>query len=351
VSDIPSTSEKSSAPLSARRRLASLVGSLGPLLVLFVVIGLFGEADRVKEGTDVFFTHQNARTIAVQASPVIVAALGMTVIIIGGGIDLAAGTALALSATVLAWFLNKGYSPAMSVAAAIGTGCLTGFMNGVLVSALRVVPFIITLGTMTIYLGTAKYLANETTIRPPLADIPHAFESMVTPRPDPAWLVESLNIPNFAWGVWLALALAGILAVVLRYTVFGRYVFALGSNEQTARLCGINVPLVKIAVYTLGGLFVGIAGTYQFARLSSGNPMSGIGMELKFIAAVVIGGGSLTGGRGSVLGTVTGAVMMAVIASGCTLLGWRNPIQDIVIGAIIIAAVTLDQIRQRFWSH
>ncbi|HVU88832.1 MAG TPA: ABC transporter permease [Pirellulales bacterium] len=336
---------------SAPRRLTALASALGPLLVLFVVIGIFGEADQLKNGKSVFFTHQNTRTIAVQASPVIVAALGMTVIIIAGGIDLAAGTALALSATVLAWFLNAGYSAPVSIAAAIGTGCLTGFVNGVLVSALRVVPFIVTLGTMTIYLGIAKYIANETTIRPPLADIPHAFETMVTPRPDPAWLIEALHVPNVAWGVWLALVLAVILALVLRYTVFGRYVFALGSNEQTARLCGINVPLMKIAVYTLGGLFVGIAGTYQFARLSSGNPMSGIGMELKFIAAVVIGGGSLTGGRGSVLGTVTGAVMMAVIASGCTLLGWRNPIQDIVIGAIIIAAVTLDQVRQRFWSN
>jgi len=333
------------------RRISSWIGTLGPLLVLLCVIAMFGEADHLKKGQDVFFTYQNARTIAVQASPVIVAALGMTIVIIAGGIDLAAGTALALSATVLAWFLNKGYSPLVSVTAAIGTGCLTGFINGVLVSALRVVPFIVTLGTMTIYLGTAKYLANETTIRPPLGIIPSAFNSMVTPSPEPAWLVESLGVPNFAWGVWLALALAGVLAVVLRYTVFGRYVFALGSNEQTARLCGVNVPLMKIAVYTLGGLFVGIAGTYQFARLSSGNPMSGNGMELKFIAAVVIGGGSLTGGRGSVLGTVTGAIMMAVIASGCTQLGWRNPIQDIVIGAIIIAAVTLDQVRQRFWSN
>jgi ribose transport system permease protein len=351
VSDpVPSETTRPPVPPTVARKVTGLLGALGPLLVLLVVIVLFGQADYMKNGKGVFFTHQNARTIAVQASPVVVAALGMTVIIIAGGIDLAAGTALALSATVLAWFLNNGYSPVLSVAAAIGTGCLTGFINGVLVSVLRVVPFIITLGTMTIYLGTAKYIANETTIRPPLDEIPKAFESMVTPRPDPAWLIESLHLPNFAWGVWLALGLAIILAAVLRYTVFGRYVFALGSNEQTARLCGINVPLTKIAVYTLGGLFVGIAGTYQFARLSSGNPMSGIGMELKFIAAVVIGGGSLTGGRGSVLGTATGAVMMAVISSGCTLLGWRNPIQDIVIGAIIIAAVTLDQMRQRYWS-
>ena len=172
----------------------------------------------------------------------------------------------------------------------------------------------------------------------------------MTPRPEPAWLIESLHVPNFAWGVWLALVLAVLLAAVLRYTVFGRYVFALGSNEQTARLCGINVPLMKIAVYTLGGLFVGIAGTYQFARLSSGNPMSGMGMELKLIAAVVIGGGSLNGGRGSVLGTVArggddgrNCQRLHVTGSGET----RS--RKSSIGVIIIAAVTLDQIRQRRW--
>src|SRR4029077_13039164 len=127
----------------------------------------------------------------------------------------------------------------------------------------------------------------------------------------------------------------------------GRYVYALGSNEATARLCGINVWFNKISLYSLAGFFVGVAGMYQFSRLSSGNPTSGIGMELRIIAAVVIGGGSLSGGRGTVLGTLTGAAIMAVIASGCTQLGLNNPIQDIILGVIIIVAVTLDQLRQR----
>ena len=143
------------------------------------------------------------------------------------------------------------------------------------------------------------------------------------------------------------LLLAVVLALVLRYTIFGRYVFALGSNESTARLCGINVAWNKIAVYTLSGFFIGIAGLFQFSRLSVGNPTSGVGMELRIIAAVVIGGGSLSGGRGSVIGTLTGAAIMAVIASGCTQLGLSNPVQDIILGVIIIVAVTLDQIRQR----
>jgi ribose/xylose/arabinose/galactoside ABC-type transport system permease subunit len=137
------------------------------------------------------------------------------------------------------------------------------------------------------------------------------------------------------------------LSLVLRYTVFGRHVFALGSNEQTARLCGLNVPALKVAVYTLSGLFVGLAGVYQFAKLKVGNPTSGLGMELKIIAAVVIGGASLSGGRGTVLGTLTGALLMQTIASGCTQLGLSNPVQDIILGIIIVAAVTVDQIRQR----
>jgi ribose/xylose/arabinose/galactoside ABC-type transport system permease subunit len=124
-------------------------------------------------------------------------------------------------------------------------------------------------------------------------------------------------------------------------------VFALGSNEATVRLCGINVSRTRIAVYALGGLFAGIAGIYQFTALGQGDPMGGVGKELRIIAAVVVGGGSLSGGRGSVLGTLSGAAIMAVIDHGCTMLGIDDMYQDILIGAIIIAAVALDQYRQR----
>jgi ribose transport system permease protein len=137
------------------------------------------------------------------------------------------------------------------------------------------------------------------------------------------------------------------VSLVLRFTIFGRYVFALGSNEQTARLCGLNVPALKVAVYTLGGLFVSLAGVYQFAKLNVGNPTSGVGLELKVIAAAVIGGASLSGGRGTILGTLAGALLMQTISSGCTQLEIRNPVQDIILGVIIVAAVTIDQIRQR----
>lgn len=314
-------------------------GSLGPLVALLLVIAFFGIADTVKNGDGSFLTAQNFRTVSVQMSTVAVAALGMTIVIIAGGIDLSAGTALALSATTMAWCLKSGYGVPAALAGAVGIGMLAGFINGLLISALRVVPFIVSLGTMTAYLGLAKTIAKESTVRPDPSQIPEWLPTLVSVLPKDHFLVANC--------VWVGLALAVILSAVLRYTVFGRYVFAIGSNEATARLCGVPVTLVKIAVYTLAGLFVGIAGIYQFARLSSGNPTSGIGLELKVIAAVVIGGGSLSGGRGSVVGTLAGAAMMQVIASGCTLLGLSNPLQDVIIGVIIVAAVTVDQWRVR----
>jgi ribose/xylose/arabinose/galactoside ABC-type transport system permease subunit len=193
---------------------------------------------------------------------------------------------------------------------------------------------------MTAYLGIAKLVADETTVRPPLDSVPGWMAGLAMPTPDPPWLLV-------APGVWIMFAMAAILSLVLRYTVFGRYVFALGSNEQTARLCGLNLPALKVAVYTLSGFFVGLAGIYQFAKLKVGNPTSGIGLELKVIAAVVIGGASLRGGRGTILGTLAGALLMQTIASGCTQLGLSNPVQDIILGIIIVAAVTVDQLRQR----
>ena len=393
--------------------------SLRPFLALVVVTGLFCVADVIVNGDKAsFYTDRSLRTVAAQTATVAVAALGMTVIIIAGGIDLSVGTTIALCATVLAWSLKEDVAtrmfglqpirvvmkplsaakaelervnkkldeltatsqkaggntmptdiekliterdrlrgevsqlrrPYLPIAAltsvvvlliTIGCGAVCGFVNGALVSYLRLVPFIVSLGTMQVYLGLAKKIASETTVRPDNAtQVPYWFGDLLSVRPQALWLGLPL-------GVWLTLLLAAALAAVLHYTVFGRYVFALGSNEATARLCGINVRWNKIAIYTLGGLFVGIAGLYQFSRLTVGNPTSGSGLELKVIASVVIGGGSLNGGRGSVLGTLTGALIMSVITSGCTALGLTNPIQDMILGIIIVAAVTIDQLRQR----
>jgi ribose/xylose/arabinose/galactoside ABC-type transport system permease subunit len=317
-----------------------LAGQFGPLLALFLVFIFFAVTDAAQPDGGRFTSLRNMQTMLISSAPVVVGALGMTVIIIAGGIDLSAGTAIALCATVMAWMLKQGAPVELALVCCLMTGCAAGSVNGVMISALNVAPFIVTLGTMTAYLGIAKLVADETTVRPPLSSVPDWMNGLAMPAPDPPWLLV-------APGVWIMLALAVVLSLVLRYTVFGRHVFALGSNEQTARLCGLNLPALKVAVYTLGGLFVGLAGVYQFAKLKVGNPTSGLGLELKIIAAVVIGGASLSGGRGTVLGTLTGALLMQTIASGCTQLGLSNPVQDIILGIIIVAAVTVDQIRQR----
>lgn len=351
------TSLEKTDTASLRRRFSLLGSALGPFLALGVVFLFFALAEEWQSGRRNFVTADNARLISVNTAAVAIGALGMTVVIISGGIDLSAGTALAMCATVLAWALKDNYSAWLAVPLALGAGCVAGCLNGLLISALRVVPFIVTLGTMTFYLGFGKMVAHETTVRPEISrQVPAWLQQFLSVRSEALWpsyhsatpwIEWTLNWVRFPLGVWLGLLLAAILAAVLKYTVFGRHVFALGSNEATARLCGINVPLVKIAVYTLSGLFIGIAGIYQFSRLSSGNPTSGIGLELRIIAAVVIGGGSLNGGRGSVLGSLAGAAIMYVIASGCTQLGLTNPVQDMILGVIIVAAVTLDQLRQR----
>ena len=211
---------------------------------------------------------RNLQAMLISSAPVVTAALGMTIVIIAGGIDLSAGTAVALCATVMAWVLNEGGPIELALILCVLTGCVAGGVNGILISTLKVAPFIVTLGTMTAYLGIAKLVADETTVRPPLESVPSWMNGLAMPGPDPAWLLV-------APGVWIMLLMAVVVSLVLRYTVFGRYVFALGSNEQTARLCGINVPALKVAVYTLAGLFVGLAGIYQFAKLKVGNPISG----------------------------------------------------------------------------
>ena len=203
------------------------------------------------------------------------------------------------------------------------------------------IPFIVTLGTMSVYLGIAKQIARETTVRPDrYTQVPVWLRDFLSTR------TEALHF-GLPLGVWVALVLSLLVGFVLKYTVFSRHVFALGSNESTARLCGISVTRTKIAVYTLAGLFVGLGGLFQFSRLSVGNPTSGLGMELQIIAAVVIGGGSLSGGSGTVLGTLAGAAIMSVIQSGCTQLGINNPMQDIILGGIILVAVFVDQLRHR----
>ncbi len=339
----------SSPPIETFEKKAPLLSSwqiwmerLGPLLALVVVVAGFAIADQVW-GQGRFIEIRNARVILVFTAPVAVAALGMTLVIMTGGIDLSAGTASMLCATVLACTLNADCPVSVSVLAAVGTGAACGLCNGLLIGVLRIPPFIVTLGSMTIFLGIAKHLANSSTVFVDRQRIPEWLSKFTSTAP-PHWYGWLPNIPS---GVWFALTISVVVAIILSLTVFGRHVLAVGSNEATARLCGVNVFATKVYVYALAGMLFGIAGLYSFSLLRMANPSEGIGKELKFIAAVVIGGGSLIGGRGSVLGTLAGATIMGVISSGCDQLGVANATQDIMIGIIIIAAVSIDQFRNR----
>lgn len=328
---------------------------IGPLIALLIVIGLFAALDHfLSQGR--FASVRNLRVMLNAASLVAVPALGMTLIIIAGGIDLSAGTALTLCATVLAVCLKFNETlvfqigdmtvlstVTIALTLTVLTGLLCGLLNGLVISTMRIVPFIVTLGSMTIFLGVGKIISGESTVYPKREAISAWLKDFCsTGLPD----VYFGWIPNIPSSVIVAVILALIVAAVLRYTVFGRNVFAVGSNESTARLCGVNIPLTITLVYMLAGLFVAIGGIYNFANIKNGNPSAGQGLELDIIAAVVLGGGSLSGGRGSVLGTMTGAMIMAVIRSGCDQLSIPNPYQDIIIGLIIIAAVAIDQLRQ-----
>jgi ribose/xylose/arabinose/galactoside ABC-type transport system permease subunit len=242
---------------------------------------------------------------------------------------------VALATVVTAVLLRQGYDPAVAALGALGAAALCGLMNGLLITRLRVVPFIVTLGTMLLVRGAAKGVAEERRIEAPLTWL----NTLLRTARDGS----GFGVP---FGVWLAIFLALLVAGVMRYTRFGRHLFAIGSNERTARLCGVRIDRRKLQVYTASAVLAGLAGLLEFSRLSVGDPTVAVGFELDVIAAVIIGGGSLNGGKGTVLGTVAGAAIMAVIQIGCSQQGLPNWVQQIVTGVIIVTAVALDRWRQ-----
>lgn len=281
-----------------------------------------------------FFSPANLELMARQAAIVSVAALGMTMVIVSGGIDLSVGSVIALSTVVTALFLRDGSWPIVAAAGAVAAGAMCGLVNGLLITGLRVVPFIVTLGTMLLVRGAAKGLSDERRLEAPLTWLNGLLRTVRDG--------DGLLLPG---GIWVAVVLAVIVAITLQYTRFGRHLFAIGSNERTARLCGVRVERDKIAVYALAGALAGLAGVLEFSRLSVGDPTVAVGAELGVIAAVIIGGGSLSGGKGTVVGTLAGAAIMTVIQIGCSQHGLPNWVQEIVTGTIIVFAVALDRLR------
>ena len=311
----------------------SWLATLGPFIGLLAVISIFA---LLTDTPDQYLSVRNFRIVVAQTVIVALGAIGMTMIIVSGGIDLSVGSVIALTGVVTALAIRDGASPMMAVAYAVLAGGAVGVLNGVLITRLRVIPFIATLGTLGMARGVAKWIAGQQTVNVP----PTWVNELAVTFPQPEWLIV-------APGVGLSVALAVVVALVLRYTVFGRRVFAIGSNEAAARACGIAVDRLKIAIYGLAGLLFGLSGVMQMSRLRQGDPTVAIGTELDIIAAVVIGGGSLSGGVGTILGSMIGATIMAVLRNGSQQMGWPNYIQEIIIGAIIVIAVAVDGWRSR----
>jgi ribose/xylose/arabinose/galactoside ABC-type transport system permease subunit len=320
-------------------RLAKYLRTLGITLSLLLLFGYFSFA------TDgAFHREGNLKTMASQAVIPGLGAVGMTLVIISGGIDLSVGSAIALSMVACGWCIHAGASLWLSALAGLSTGVLAGFANGAMITGFRIVPFIATLGMMGIARGLAKLVAKSQQINIDFPDWPQSWLAQLTVSPRasdtlPDWLF-------FEPSVWLLLVLATAMALVLRHTVFGRHAFAIGSNEAAARLCGVRVRGMKLAIYSVAGFFTGLAGVVFCSRQSQGDPTAALGLELDIIAAVVIGGGSLSGGVGTVLGTIVGATIMSVIQIGCSQMGLPNWVQQIVTGTIIVLAVALDRWRQ-----
>lgn len=316
-----------------RHQLSRALNFLGPLLGLVFVVAVFCANSEVRP---YFLTGGNFKLILTQTVIVAISALGMTLIIVGGGIDLSVGSLVALTSVVGATLILKSVSPVLVVALTILAGGLVGLVNGVTIASFRMMPFIVTLGMMGVARGLAKWLARNQTVNYPDSPL---NQIMALKSPDTLFPLPC--------GVWLTIALALLMAVVMRRSVFGRYVQAIGANELAARFSGIRVAWCQAATYVVGGLLFGVSGLMQLSRLTQGDPTVAIGLELDIIAAVVIGGASLNGGSGSIFGSMVGALIMAVLRNGSNQSGWPNYMQDIIIGLVIVAAVGLDNLRQR----
>jgi len=320
------------------RRWKVFLNRFGPLLALAVVYLFFAFIIRDPRGRWTMFTRRAMATIAQQTVIVGISAIGMTMVIISAGIDLSAGSIIAMGSVVAAFAMRSwGLPPIMAAFAAVAVGALCGVVTGALIAHLKMVPFIVTLGMLLIVRGLAKRIAHSSTI-----DVPETWLNSLLTRLPEGW--RWLLVPS---GVWVMFILAAGVAGMLRYTRLGRHIFAVGSNEETARLCGVAVERVKLFVYAAAGACSGLAGLMLMSKQQQGDPTGAPGYELNVIAAVVIGGGSFSGGEGSVLGSIVGAMIMTVISAGCQMMGFDSWVTQVVTGVILIVAVALDRLRHR----
>jgi ribose transport system permease protein len=298
-----------------------------PALGLILILGLLSLS------SPYFLTVDNLSTVARQTAVINIIAIGMTLVIIAGGVDLSVGSVLALCGVCGTLLMEAGANPTLATLAGILSGSAWGFLTGLVITLFRVPAFIATLGG----LGMARGLTLLITDGRPVTDVPKSFARLG----DGTWM-GFVPVPVL---VLIVVALA--MAYVLNFTRLGRYAYAIGGNPQAAHLAGISLTRWRLIFYSILGGLTGLAGMIEASRLVTGQPTAGEGYELRAIAAVVIGGGSLNGGAGTVLGTTVAAFIMTLLNNGCNLLGISPFIQQILIGGIIVLAVAVDEYRRR----
>jgi ribose transport system permease protein len=293
------------------------------LILLFIALTI---------ATPHFLTGINLASVARQTAVINIIALGMTLVIITGGIDLSVGSILAIAGLFGTMAIKAGQPIPVAILIGIGVGCVCGFLNGLMVTQLRINAFIVTLGTLEAYRGLALVVSKGL----PVHEIPDSF----------SYLGDGtlLGIP---FSLWVLAICAVLMHLVLEHTKLGRYAFAIGSNSAAAYYAGVPINFHLTAVYGIAGMLAGLAGMIEASRLMTGQPTAGQGYELQAIAAVVIGGGSLQGGEGSVVGTLIGAFIIGLLSNGSDLLGINPYWQQVIIGGVIIAAVGFDEFRKR----
>jgi ribose transport system permease protein len=270
-----------------------------------------------------------------------VLAIGVTFVIITGGIDLSIGTVMTLSAVMTGVVITNWHLPIpLGIAAGLATGATAGLANGALIARLRLPPFIATLGMLNVAKGLALVISG---LRPIYFSDTPAFNELAMDSVLGS-VIPGLEVPNLVLCLFGA---AGVAGFALKRSILGRYTFALGSNEEATRLSGVNAAGWKMAIYAVSGLFAGFAGVLIAARLDSAQPSLGLGYELDAIAAAVIGGSSLSGGEGTILGTVIGAFVISILTNGLRILSVPQEWQTVVTGAIVVIAVYLDIVRRR----
>lgn len=329
MTSVPAAATAARKPASGAQQKLLAFASLIVLLIFFSV------------ASPNFLQTSNILAILQATSVNGVLAIAATLVIITGGIDLSVGTLMTFCAVIAGVVLTYwGLPLPLGILAAIATGVVCGLISGSLVAKMKIPPFIATLGMMLILKGLSLVISGTKPIY--FNDTP-SFPEISTGSLIGA-IIPSVPVPN---GVLILFVLALTIGYVLNRTVLGRYCFALGSNEEAVRLSGVNTDAWKIAIYALAGGICGIAGLIIASRLNSAQPALGLGYELDAIAAVVIGGTSLAGGRGSILGTMIGALIMAVLLNGLRIMSVAQEWQTVVTGLIIIAAVYADMLRRR----